>query len=94
MKKLMENFNKFVKEEEVMQEQESEEMGGDELDANRMDFLKDNEKYIISTIHAYLKDIHDSLSRNRIQLKPEELVDFVQKALESFTESREHERMS
>ena len=60
----------------------------EELDANR------NEEYIISTIHAYFKDIHDSLSRNRIQLKPEELVDFVQKALESFTESKEYKRMS
>ena len=49
----------------------------EELDDNR-------NEYIISTIHAYLQDIHDSLSRNRIQLKPEELVDFVQKALESF----------
>ena len=47
--------------------------------------LEDNRnEFIISTIHAYLQDIHDSLSRNRIQLKPEELVDFVQKALESF----------
>ena len=60
----------------------------EELDANR------NEEYIISTIHAYLKDIHDSLSRNRIQLKPEELVDFVQKALESFTKSKEYKRIS
>ena len=59
----------------------------EELDDNR-------NEYIISTIHAYLKDIHDSLSRNRIQLKPEELVDFVQKALESFTKSREYKRMS
>tara|TARA_R100000455_G_C6177319_1_gene56445 strand:- start:293 stop:508 length:216 start_codon:yes stop_codon:yes gene_type:complete len=49
----------------------------EELDDNR-------NEYIISTIHEYLQDIHDSLSRNRIQLKPEELVDFVQKALESF----------
>ena len=49
----------------------------EELDDNR-------NEYIISTIHAYLQDIHDSLSRNRIQLKPEELVDFVQEALESF----------
>ena len=49
----------------------------EELDGNR-------NEYIISTIHAYLQDIHDSLSRNRIQLKPEELVDFVQEALESF----------
>ena len=49
----------------------------EELDDNR-------NEYIISTIHIHLQDIHDSLSRNRIQLKPEELVDFVQKALESF----------
>jgi len=49
----------------------------EELDDNRDDF-------IIKTIHIHLQYAHDALSRNRVQLNQEELVDFVQKALESF----------
>ena len=48
--------------------------------------LEDNtDEYMISsTIHIHLQNMYDSLSRSRIQLKQEEFVDFVQKALESF----------
>ena len=47
--------------------------------------LDDNRnEYIIKTAHIHLQYMYDSLSRDDIQLKQEEFVDFVQKALESF----------